>query len=309
MDVPLKGLLGETQRSIIVCGKLLCQDRELVTVSKENFKETFHVLNRKDKNSNTNRGAVRVDVDVETGERWITSRIEEFEKKYSPVLNGVISKDEVSAYAYEDVFINSIVIETDTYRQLVRPELHDTKMQLSRNQQQLVREFAAEYVAWYYDVFYYLFSRRLTAQRVDMVTRSHLVQGLFQPWIVASSGVISPLALGENKWLYDALAPYEVWLEYCKGGTGTRHVDLSCVAFSHIAEFFNVPVVKMMDRRDFMFMVMLCLLSQLDKDKGVELSKQYGYIFRKIASREDYIVLFTAMKKFSDNAHLALKVV
>ena len=75
-----------------------------------------------------------------------------------------------------------------------------------------------------------------------------------------------------------------------------------------IAQYFKVPVVTELDKTDWMLMCILVLLSQLDKDVSVELSKRYGYIFRRIMDRQESVTLFSAMMDYANKIRTAVSV-
>lgn len=263
----LKGLLGKSNRPIVINGKLLCQGRNPVVVSLLNYRVVFSVLGSNE------------EIASEAGENMITQVIKDYGSRYDEILSGArgIVADEVSASV--DTFTGAVILETPAYQALSREDMHRVGVQHSTTVSQLVHDFVAEYTMDYFDSYVYLLNRRIAAQHMPIMVRGHFVSGLFQPLVVGTKAIPSPFVYGENHWFHDILASQEEYLE--RSMDSTRKLDLSCVAMCDICSTFQTPVIYELDRKVFMLMLELILLSQLNQESSAVLIKKYNHLFKR----------------------------
>ena len=294
MAVQLKGLLGKTPRPIIVNGKVICVGRSPVLASVHSFKEIYEV-------SGSNK-----ELGEETGNLFIMQALRQFQTKYGEILQGTgYSSEEVQGRV--DSFTGAIVVNSSAFQLLYEEEHHSANAQHTAKVRQLLRDFMAEYIADYYDTYIYFLNRRVAAQHMPSIVKAHFTHGLFQPLIVGTSEIKSPFLFDENIWLYDAFHSAEEHLE--RKEDNARKLNLSCIAMCDIASAMNTNIVRELDRREFMLMMCLCALSQLDQKASQELANKYGSVLQKIMGEKSRVELFSAMMKYATTARTSLKVV
>lgn len=266
MVAQLKGLLGKTNRPIVVNGKLLCMGRNLVAAHLSNYKLAFDVL------------GLNQDLSASFGELMINQEIRRFRDAYDEILNGT-GLDADALDMSVDQFTGAVIIETPAYRELIKREMHETGRQYNHTMTALIRQFMVEYTVNWFDNYVYLFNRRIAAQHMPIMVRGHFVAGLYQPLIVGTKSLPSPLLYGANQWFYNLLSGGEEYLE--RSSDSTRKLDLSCVAMCDVADTFHTPVIYELDRKVWMLMVELVVLSKLSEEATSEVTKKYNFLFRK----------------------------
>lgn len=291
----LKGLLGKVKRPIIVNGKLLTVGRSQVVVGLTNYHVVFSVLGSGD------------ELDTEAGETLIKKSLQQFSEQFGAILDGSdIVDSQESLDAFVDSFTGAIVIESQTYRAIYAERMHESGTQHRPEVALLVKDFVTYYTNCWMDIYVNLYNRRIGSPHSPIATRAHFVAGFFQPLLISSAALRSPLEFGQNEWFYQIFSDSEEFLE--RSHDYVRNLSLSCVAMCDIANCFNVPVVTELDRLDWVLMCMLVLLSQLDKDASVELSKRYGSIFKRIMGRKESVVLFSSMMDYANKIRTAVRV-
>ena len=293
MVTQLKGLLGKNKRPIVVNGELLKNGRNLVVACLNNYKVEFSLL------------GTNTEWSVEKGTTFINERISKFVSDFGGILGKDIGADEATAYV--DAFSGAVIIETLSYQALSAEHMHDRNVQHAPQVAQLLTRFLAEYTYNYMDIFVYLFNRRIAASHAPIITRGHFVAGLFQPLIVETKALRSPLSFGGNAWVLDIFAEQAEWLE--RSQDYARGLNLNCVASCDIASVFGVPVVTQMDRKNWMLMLELCLLTQLEKERGLQLRDWYGLIFNSIIESDAQRGLFAAMMDYTNKLRTGVRVV
>ena len=294
MAIQLKGLLGKTPRPIIINGKLLCEGRNPIRVYMSSFKEVYRV------------SGTQKELTSEQAEEMINSAITEFRTKYDSVLVGTgYDPNEVSGTV--DSFSGAIILNSKSFTVLASEENHRTGVQHTANVAALLKQFMVEYICNYYDIYVYLLNRRISAQHMPSIMKAHFTHGLFQPIIVSTADIKTPLAYDENAWMHHAFRSEEKYLE--RQEDGNRKLNLSCIAMCDIARIFNAPIVLDMDRKEFVLITLLCVLSQLDQTASQELSKKYSSTFSNVMNERSRVELFSAMMKYATKTRTALKVV
>lgn len=298
MVAQLKGLLGKSPRPIVVCGRPLMDDRALITASLENYRVVF---------KNSRYGHI---IDSGNGIARLHQAVQSFEEEFGGILQGYTrgtsdNGDEVQVHACVDSFTGAVIIETDSYRELIKQRLHSSEMQLTVTQEVIVRKFAVRHLQNYCEIFTLLFNRRIVAQHMPIMIKCHMVKGLFQPLVVETVNLPSPFRYDENKWLYDVLRPSEVFLEHKEDGV--RKLNFSCVAMCDIASAFNTRTIQELDRRSWVVMLTLICLSQLSQESSQETFKRFGYYTQRLKEGAPERALFDAMSTcaFSRNKTIA----
>lgn len=260
----LKGLLGKTPRPIIVNGKLLYDSGSLVTAFLQNYTVQFH-LHGTDK-----------DISARSGEALLENQVQEFEQKYKLQERPNVSREVEAAV---DNFTGAVLIESPRYKDLLQPSLHKADAQFMPNIAKVIRDFVVDYTFNYYDIYMTLFNRRIASPYMPMKIRGHLVSGLFQPLVVETEGIISPLKLNGNQWLLQRFKDKTVILS---NRMDSRKITLTCAPMCEIASVLGVPVITELDRRDFMFMLVRTLIGRQNVEVAGQFDKKYGAILRNL---------------------------
>lgn len=305
----LKRLLGKSARPIIVCGKLFMDDRTMYLARLESWQVVF---------STSRHGSF---VEAVTYDHKLDAMVRDFEAHYGKLLQGYRSAEDeerharflqgessesvdsnIAIHGSVDPFTGAVCLETDTYRELVAARNHELGKQFTSTQETLLREFTVKQLHDYYEIFINLLNKRLVAQHMPIMIKCHMVKGLFQPIIVETPNIVSPLRYGEALWLYSLLQPNEVFLE--RQDDGIRKLNLSCEAMCDIASTFGIDPVRELDRRQFMLMMCLTCLRRLDPDSAKEMYQRYGYFTRRIMESGGAARLFARMQDFARNTSL-----
>lgn len=317
MAVELSVLLGGVKRPVILNGQLLCVDRTPVLVSRP----AYHV---EYKLAGTDKY-----VSADDGEELIASKSAAFVRKYGDILSGTNSNPAEYLPASVDSYTGAIVLETKAFSEISRVDLHSGEFQLAKTTADLIKQFAAEYTENWFEIYLYLFNRRLSAQHMPYSVRSHLVAGLFQPLVVETRNILSPLRYGENQWFYNIFKEYEENLSLL--GDNDKRISISCVAMCDIADIFRVPPMFNLDRNVWMFIVELLLLRQLNGEAAVQMTRRYPRLFSKasynaevslrrqgrlptqeeldFASHQNYAQLFASMTDYALKLNTQLRMV
>lgn len=292
----LKGLLGKSGRPIIVCGKLFTADRLPFTIRLENWHTVFELPNYSDV------------ISVETCDKQLEKMVMDFERTYGRLFAGYReNSNEVQIFNFVDPFTGAVVVETQTYRELVDERLHDQSIRYTAEQERLARQFNVQQLQNYFEIYLNLMNRRLVAQHMPMLIKSHMVKGLFQPMIVETAGIISPFKYGENQALFGVLRPFETYLE--RKDESIRKLNFSCIAMCDIASAFGIQPIKELDRRNFMVMMTLAMLSKWSQDASQFFYQRYGYFTTRIRENSDEFALLTIMSNVAQGNNMGLKVV
>ena len=292
MVLRLKRLLGKTRRPIVLNGELLKYEGSVILASLKKYKVMLELSGRE------------VEYDVDDFETLVDGKIAKFNEKYGSIVGDISDEDTTAGV---DQFSGAIVVNTPVFRIPIEEHMHDVDAQFMPGVAEKVTAFLNEYTANYMDVYIYLLNRRVASTHAPIMTRGHLVEGLFQPLIVDTALIKSPFRFGPNKWLSDLFESDTVWLEH--SGDHVRGVTVSCVAMCDIAKQFGVVPVKQLDRKHWMFMCELVLVSAVNKEDGVRLQRKYGAMFNKILDSQGSVELLAAMLNYANKTRKAIKVV
>lgn len=291
MDAQLKGLLGKVKRPVIVNGRLLMEGRHMIVAGLNNYHAEFMEY------------GTDTFLSEEWGYRKIDQALAEFDKQY--VTSGWKQAERVDSYV--DTYSGAVVIETPLYQTLSSIDTHAVSVQYNAADKAKVLEFASDHISNYYDIYLYLYNRRIAAQHMSIMARSHFVAGFYQPLVVESQGITSPLGYGENSWFHAMLGNGEKYLEHATDSI--RKLNLSCIAMCDIAGVFGVAPIQEFDRKRWMLLCCLVMLSQLDPAKAKALSQKYGRMTQAIFDTQAEINLWSAMMQKATKVRTSIGVV
>lgn len=312
----LNVLLGKVGRPVVVNGKLLTQGKTPILISRPNYSREYRL---------TGAGYTPVN-----GDAAIKKVVQEFTERYQQVIPGSdLEALQQFLPPVLDSFTGAIVLETVLFHEMAKPELHDGTQQFQAGVYELLRAFVAEYTENWFEVYIYLFNRRIAAQHMPFSVRGHFVSGLFQPLMVETKQIISPLSFGENKWMYSVLQPYEEYLHL--PGENDKRISLSCVAMCDIASVFGTVTMFELDRKLWVFLVVLMLLLCLEDSRSSAFANKYPRLFSQVLanprltlerqgrlltaeeqdnlSHREYATLFAHMTNYAQTKDKQLKVI
>lgn len=266
-NAALKKVTSKDRRPVIVNGRMLFSDKSPVVLFTSNF--TVHsALGLKDPKS-PECTQEQTGVFLAQIEQIMT----EFENKYS-VLNprARTNSGEATVLYDTDHFTNAIVIQSQTYAALLDYCLKATNLQFSPTVQALVNDFMTEYLINYYMLYNLLFTRRILSRHMSSATKGHLVGGLFEPLVVGTKMLPSPLLFTSNNWFTEMFSTDSTSIEQLssKLDSSANRLDLNCTAMCDISKIFNTPVVIDLHNRDWMFMVLCGLLEAIGSGDTVQ---------------------------------------
>lgn len=267
MDAELSVLLGKAARPVVLNGKLLCVDKSPVLVSRSAYQVEYKVA------------GTGLYLPQERGEELIATQVSSFNDVYGEILNGTGMATTGFNPATIDSFTGAIILESKAFTEISRAELHDGTTQFQPRTAKLLRQFITEYTENWFEIYLYLFNRRISAQHMPFSVRSHFVAGLFQPLMIETKSLKSPLSYGENRWFYNIFREYEEFLTL--SGDNDKRVSLSCVAMCDIANIFRAPVMFDLDRKVWVFIMELLLLKQLDDNSSHRMIQRYSRLFSR----------------------------
>lgn len=261
----LQGLLGRAKSPIIINGQLFCLKHNPVLVSLSKYSLEFRTARE-----GTLLGSAE---QIELMKTMLVNT-------ESLILGKPVTWEEIKFEADVDTFSGAIVMRSESFAKLFKPENYELDIQHPQALRKVLTELMVNYISDYYTVFIRLLSRKITAQHMPVTIRSHFIAGLYQPLIVGTKLIPSPLEFEWNKWYLDVFSPDVEWME--RVTDTTRKLNLNCVAMCDVAARFNTPVIFELDRKAFMLMSMLLILNQIDENSGSVLATQQQYMLRKL---------------------------
>lgn len=239
---------GSGRRPLILNGRLLMYNNQLVTVRRENYRVIFSQV-----------GAGRQETILENGEDILTAAADAFNKKYGR-LTGMDAASLTTFKANSDTFSGAIVMHNAAFDALMdstyERKFHDPTQQFPPEVKALLQDFLVDLVAGYFGIYARLLNRRLMVSHMPIIIKGHLVSGLYQPFDVSTRFISCPLRLGEFQWLttyMNSPVPIETILE--RVYETSRGLSLTAIAMSDICDKFHVPLVKEMDRLHWIFIL------------------------------------------------------
>lgn len=270
MDAGLNVLLGKVGRPVVLNGKLLCFEKSPLLVSRPGYSREYRVVGKD------------IYFSAEQGDQMIAEQSDEFAWKYESLLAGTGVDPAELLPPTLDSFTGAIVLENSAFHEISKLELHDGSRQFQPAVSKMLTDFVVEYTVNWFEIYLYLFNRRISAQHMPYSVRGHFVAGLFQPLIVETRSIRSPLSYGENQWFHQIFRDYEEQLRL--PGESDRRLTLSAVAMCDIATVFRVPSMFNLDRKLWVFMMELLLTLRLAPEVSSEMSRQYSRLLSRVLS-------------------------
>lgn len=308
----LSELLSSKGKPLICNGRLLMYGRQLVFARESsNYSVVFTAASRNNKsgagseiNLTTGEGTSAEGTEKQTEaitEKTVIDSLLEFDRKYAPAWGR--AADSVSASKIEraiDPYTGAVVLESELYHKMMDPyEFHRTDRNYTEQAQQIRAELLLDYINNYYDIYTYLFNRRLMATHMSSFVKGHLVAGLFQPIICSTELIRSPLDYpavasfmsllhGESGAITDGAGNIEIRLEPTENSN--RGLRLTCVSTYDFTRRFQATydyvrpnpdsdervrvdlplrVPKQLDKRVFMFILMYLTSGIVNRDYGL----------------------------------------
>lgn len=118
------------------------------------------------------------------------------------------------------------------------------------------------------------------------MVRAHFVHGLYQPLVIGTELVPSPFAYEECSWVERVYGRQSKTLESV---ASQRHVDIQCISMADIKDRLKLEfVVRDLNRRTFMFMLIYLSLAMLGSNALDEFSSRYAVLYQD-ALRNPYL--------------------
>lgn len=272
---------GKVRKPLVLNGQLVMDGQSLVTVHRDNYAVAV-----------TKMIGGSTEVEVKDPEALLASYADAFNKKYS----GVASRgdgDLVSFYANVDPFTGAVVLKNGLYQKLLDRgndhHFHDGRMQFKPEIQSIVTEFNKEFILNYFEIYSYLFNRRLMSSHMSVKVKGHLVAGLFQPLVVRTRHIDCPMELPEFQWFFDYLnSPGNCEKQLESVQETVRGLQLTAIAMSDFSAKFGTPCVKEFNRLYFQFILYTILLDTLAEGSASLMPQKFKKIYRTMqAGRGD----------------------
>lgn len=286
----LSEYLSSKGKPLICNGKLLMHGRQLIFAREStNYSVMFTVASR------NNKSGAGVEINLTTGEGTkpaeegqedntltegkVIESLLDFDRKYAAAWGrseADVHPDRIECAV--DTYTGAVVLESELYHKMMDPyEFHRVDRNYSEAAQKVRVELLLDYINNYFDIYTYLFNRRLMATHVSPFVKGHLVAGLFQPIVCSTELIRSPLEYpaaegfmsilnGQALGLHDTAGNIEVILE--PNENSNRGLKLTCVSTYDFANRFRgtgttdgeelqrLFVPKQLDKRVFMFILM-----------------------------------------------------
>ncbi len=326
----LSDLLSSKGKPVICNGKLLMYGRQLI-FARENTSYSV-VFTATSRNNKANNGASEINLTTGEGagekddactEETVIEGLLDFDRKYAPAWGR--TPDSVSASKIVrsvDPYTGAVVLESELYHRMMDPyEFHRADRNYDEAAMRIRVELLLDYVNNYYDIYRYLFNRRLMATHMSSFVKGHLVAGLFQPVICSTELIRSPMEYpalsgfmsllhGESAMIIDGGGNIEVRLEPTENSN--RGLKLTCVStYDFVKRFHPSPtkgeegqperlyVPKQLDKRIFMFVLMYVMSGIVNRGYNlpVPLEDRHSGLLRDLEEKPEY-------KRFKDNTVL-----
>lgn len=294
----LSGLLASKGKPLICNGKLLMHGRQLVFARIDKGASYGVVFSAAARNNAQGGGEISLtgsdsgekDEKGMLTEKSLIDSILDFDRKYAPAWNR--SPESVSAkniFKAVDPYTGAVILESEFYQKMMDPyEFHRTDRNYNEAARRIRAELLLEYINNYFDIYTYLFNRRLMSTHMSSFVKGHLVAGLFQPIICSTEFIRSPLIYpavasfrtllsGDHAGIRDGAGDIEVRLE--PSGSSNRGLQLTCVSMYDFCNRFcprqvresGAPLLvpKQMDKRVFMFVLMYLMSGIVNSGLGL----------------------------------------
>lgn len=313
----LSELLSSKGKPVICNGKLLMYGRQLIFAREStNYSVEFIANSRNNRskekgleiNFTTGEGLttdLTGGLDIATGttgtdgeqketaaltEKVLIQSLLAFDNKFAAAWNrSPESITPANIFKAVDPYTGAVVLESELYHKMMDPyEFHRTDRNYNEAAQKIRTSLLLDYINNYYDIYTYLFNRRLMATYMPSYVKGHLVAGLFQPiecstelirspFIYPAVGGFRSLINGDSPAIKDGAGNIEIRLE--PTDTSNRGLTLTCVSMYDFCRRFSPAAVdveggqllvpKQMDKRVFMFVLMFMLSGIVNR--GIDL--------------------------------------
>lgn len=279
----LSGLCGKSPRPIIINGQTLKKNGKLVVIQRDNYKVTLSIAA-----SASAVASEPTDNTINDSEELLKSEAKRFHDAYGAV--GISEEEFYNFQAMTDTFTSAIVMRSSAYDKLLdinnTMHLYDGTRQFTPEVGSRLKTFVVSSMINYFEIFLMLLNRRLTGSRMPVKIKSHLVAGLWQPYIVKTKFIESPLDLECFSWVRNYLNEDEVVEEILESVHDTvRGLQLSVISSYNFSERLHTPIIRELDRRQFMFMLLMVLARTIDENAPALFSKTYPGVFKAISNK------------------------
>lgn len=321
----LSEYLSSKGKPLICNGKLLMYGRQLIFAREStNYTVMFTVASRNNKSG----GGVEINLTTGEGttpqaegdsadntltEEKVIESLLDFDRKYAAAWGrseADVHPDKISCAV--DTYTGAVVLESELYHKMMDPyEFHRVDRNYSEAAQKVRAELLLEYINNYFDIYTYLFNRRLMATHVSPFVKGHLVAGLFQPIICSTELIRSPLEYpaadslmsilkGQALGLQDTAGNIEIILE--PNENSNRGLRLTCVSTYDFVNRFRgtgttdgttpqkLLVPKQLDKRVFMFILMYLMSGIVNRGYGlpVPLETRHPVRMQELQQNDEY---------------------
>lgn len=275
----LSGLVSDTiKRPIILNGKLLTDQGSTIYVSlQDNYKLRFTKRNRDRSETEIEDYQMKLKIDTE---------ISSFNKIYEVFesSNSSLSKNFTRGI---DNFTQAIVIKSGMFTHLLDVDntahFHDGSMQFIPEVRVLLNKFITDYTTGYFEIFSHLMNRRLMTNHMPFIIKGHLVAGLYQPLIVETKFIDSPLRCKRFSWLMDCLNYPSTVVEILETKfDNNRSLGLEVISMADLEEKFSTPCLRNLSRVDWMFMLLICVLKYISDSSCAEFVQAHSGLYNSI---------------------------
>ncbi len=206
----LKNILPISQKArkaIIVNGRLLMNNRRIVYARREGYDIVFFTVSQ---------GAA--EKKFEAGAELILEYLDNFDNRFGYLINRETRGERNTIQFIEDRSTGALIIRSEIYECLTGVgigrmdgnRIHAIVDRYDANTSAKLKEIVAYCMSGYYDIYVCLLNKPLTSSYTRMRIKSHFVAGLYQPIIVETSEIVSPLTYGWFNRFHDLLGLKEV---------------------------------------------------------------------------------------------------
>lgn len=278
MVAQFSALLSTVGKPIIVNGGILKLGNKVVYVKRNNYTPLYYYVSE-----------TRGEVEISNGDDKIVKFAAEFNKQFN--VFGLQSEQLSDFQVVADSLTGAIIFKNKLYDQLLDKDnethLYDGTRRFAPEVESTLRKFILNHMLNYYEIFSMFLSRRLSMGHMSMRIKAHMASGLWQPYILKTLSIDTPLDLKCFSWMHGYLnegGVTEVILETLYDTT--RGMELTAVAMHHWCEKFHIPVIRDLDRRKFMYMLLMVLSSTISDEGPKMFSSRFQYMYREISNKQ-----------------------
>ena len=286
MVAQFSALLSTVGKPIIVNGGVLKLNNKVVYVKRNNYTPLYYYVSE-----------TQGEIEISNGDDKIVKFAAEFNKQFNVF---GFSPEQLSNFqVVSDSLTGAIIFKNQLYERLIdkdnKDHLYDGTKRFAPEVEAVLRNFVLNHMLNYYEIFYMFLSRRLSLGHMSMRIKAHMVSGLWQPYILKTLSIDTPLDLKCFSWIHSYLndgGVTEVILETLYDTT--RGMELTAVAMHDWCEKFHTPIIREMDRRKFMYTLLMVLSATISSDGPRMFSTRFSYAYREISNAQ-YAEFITTM--------------